>query len=101
MKVNNENAEKQLALIKPGVNYPRTVRITEKLDKKIATITFSLCSYFVGMYCAMQVPDRSLPVQLGDHDNKTFVRKLVGDIRAAIGRGAQVEIDNVEPVTTA
>ena len=84
--------------IKPGVNYPRMVIITET-DGMV--VNFYLQSYIVGMYCAIHFPDRDMPVQRGDNNNKTFVRELKATIKSAIKRGAKVEIGALWPVKEA
>lgn len=89
--------EEQLKEIKPGVNYPASVTVKEKVEGKDTTVSFLLQSYYVGMYCSIGINGEHAH-QCGDHNNKTFVRKLVQDIRSAIKRGASVEIGTLRPV---
>jgi len=92
----NKTLKQQLADIKPGETYPSYVKITE--DKQ-PVIEFHLCSYVVGMYCAVHLDGKTMPVvQTGDHDNKKFVAGLKRDINKAIKRGATVEISRIFPV---
>ena len=86
--------------IKPGVNYPTTVEITEVFGGEEVTVRFILQSYYVGMYCAIYFPNMQIPQQVGDYDNKRFVTKLKRDIKRAIERGAEVEIGDILPVKT-
>ncbi len=95
MKVTKAQQEK-LDAIKPGVNYPSCVHITETKGKKM-DVKFLLNSFMVGMYCAIHINGGSMPVQTGDHDNKKFVTGLKKDIFRAIKRGAKVEIDALYP----
>lgn len=93
-----ELTKARLAEIKPGINYPRSVRIKEVVKGETLDVRFVLQSYEVGMYCAIYTPDNSIPAQVGDHNNKTFVGKLVKDITKAIARGADVEISSLDYV---
>lgn len=95
--MNAKEATAKLDSIKPGINYPNYVTITERIKGKLQTIKFNLCSYMVGMYCAIYMGDASMPVQTGDHDNIKFVRKLKKDIARAIKRGAKVEFGSIQP----
>ena len=85
------NLKEQLKQIKPGKNYPATVKVTEK-DGEV--IEFHSNSFFVGMYCAMHI-NGTVAAQLGDHNNKTFVTKLKKDLVKAEERGATVEIGSI------
>ena len=89
--------EEQLKAIKPGVNYPASVTVKEKHEGKDMTVSFLLQSYFVGMYCSVGVNGEHSH-QMGDHNNKTLVRNLVKDLRAALKRGATVEIGTIHPI---
>ena len=88
----NEQAIEQLKAIKPGKTYPTSVKVTEPNGMKIE---FLLCSYYVGMYCAIHVNGANIPAQTGDHDNIKFVRGLKRDLNKAIVRGATVEIGSI------
>ena len=96
--------ERQLKAIVPGKTYPLSVVITEPAGtgKPEAgyVVKFLLCSYLVGMYCAIYFNGSSQPRQCGDHNNKGFVTKLKKDIAKAIARGAKVEISGIQPVKT-
>ena len=87
--------KEQLKEIVPGETYPGSVVITEPGGD---VVKFLLQSYFVGMYCAIYPPNVTQPIQTGDHNNKTFVRKLKTDINKALKRGAKVEIGYVRPI---
>lgn len=88
--------EEKLKAIKPGKTYPNAVYVTETIDGEECKIRFLLQSYYVGMYCAIYVSESTrIPHQTGDHDNKRIVRRLKKDVKAAIGRGAKVEIGDV------
>jgi|GEM_PF-7127911 hypothetical protein len=67
----------KLAEIKPGKNYPSFVKVTEETDGKTEVVKFILRSYCVGMYCAIYFSGRTVPIQVGDHDNCKFVRGLL------------------------
>ena len=82
--------------IKPGQNYPSRVLIKEKDGTEAR---FCLNSYFVGMYAAIYL-NGELVAQSGDHDNKTFCRKLKKDIAKAQTRGATIEIMGIVPIKT-
>ena len=94
------NATEQLKQIKAGTNYPTNVTITENIEGEETTVKFILQSYIVGMYCAIYFGNETMPHQTGDHNNKTFVGKLKKDIKAAIERGAKVEIGTIAPIKT-
>ena len=91
-------ATDQLALIKPGKTYPSYVEINEKVDGEDQTVKFNLQSYMCGMYCAIYFPCRQMPLQRGDHNNKSFVTKLKKDIAKAIERGADVVIGSIQDI---
>lgn len=90
----------KLAEIKPGKNYPSFVKVTEETDGKTEVVKFMLESYYVGMYCAIYFSGRTVPIQVCDHDNCRFMRALICDLKAAVTRGAQVEIGELLPVKT-
>jgi hypothetical protein len=92
-----ETATDKLEQIQPGVNYPTSVNITEKVGDRSFTLSLNLYSYRVGMYCAIYQDGHCIN-QTGDHDNRRFVRDLKGDIGHAIKRGAVVEIGAIRPV---
>ena len=87
----------QLSQIIAGKTYPMSVHITEMFKGKKMTTTFNLNSFFCGMYCTMYC-NGALGAQTGDHDNKTFVTKLLHDITGAAKRGATIVIGSVFPV---
>lgn len=80
--------------IKPGKNYPVYAVVTEP-DNTV--ISFTLCSYAVGMYCQVNV-NGNLANQTGDHDNRKFVRGLKRDLLKAISRGSKVELGSFREV---
>lgn len=82
--------------IKPGKTYPSSVVVTEK-DGMV--VKFCMNSFFVGMYCAIYV-NGSLATQNGDHNNKGFCTKLKKDLKAALARGATLEISGIRNVQT-
>jgi hypothetical protein len=88
---------RQLADIRPGVNYPGQVMVSETVDGKRLNVRFLLQSYYVGMYCAIHVNGASMPHQTGDHDNKKLVRGLVNNLQMALERGADVTIGPLHP----
>lgn len=88
----------KLDSIKPGVNYPRSVKIVESVEGKGVELVFLLQSYCVGMYCAIHFNKAPIPHQTGDHDNKKFVTGLKRDIKKAIERGATVELGTIAEV---
>lgn len=90
---------KDLAAIKPGVNYPRCVNVVEVVKGQPHETSFRLQSYWVGMYCAIYV-NGSLAMQTGDYDNKRFVATLKRDLKAAIQRGAEVTCGCIFPIKT-
>ena len=90
-------ANAKLRSIKPGVNYPTQVIIKERVNGKLLTIIFNMCSYFVGMYCAVHI-NGHVATQTGDHNNKIFMAKLKCDIAKAIDRGATVEFGSIMPI---
>jgi len=81
----------------PAKHYPSSVTITETIEGKPVVLRFLLQSYLVGMYCAMYI-DGKLACQRGDHNNRTFLRKLLKDVKAAEGRGATVEMGDIQPI---
>ena len=90
---------KDLAAIKPGVNYPCRVNVVETVKGQPHETTFRLQSYCVGMYCAIDV-NGALAMQTGDYDNKHFVSTLKKDLAKAIERGAEVTCGVILPVKT-
>jgi hypothetical protein len=89
----NEQAIELLKKIKPGKTYPTSVTVTEPNGM---VVKFLLCSYFVGMYCAIHLNGNSMPVsQTGDRNNIKFCRGLKRDLNKAIARGAVVEIGTI------
>lgn len=76
--------------IVPGKTYPSYVKITEKAG----ALEFFLNSFYVGMYCAIHL-NGNIACQTGDHNNKTFCKKLKKDIANAITRKAKVEIGSI------
>jgi len=80
--------------IVPGKTYPKYVSIKEKDGMHIE---LRLNSFFVGMYCEIQINGK-LAGQVGDHNNKKFVTGLKKDITKAMERGATVEIGSIAPV---
>lgn len=88
--------EEKLKAIKPGKTYPNSVFVTETIDGEKCKTRFLLQSYYIGMYCAIYASESTrIPHQMGDHDNKRIVRNLKKDVKAAIERGAKVEIGNI------
>ena len=95
-------AEK-LKCIRPGQTYPTSVIIIERAIGELTdtsltarTIKFYLNSFQCGMYCAIFVGDQIIPMQTGDNNNKTFVRKIEGDIRKALNRDVEsIEIGSI------
>ena len=85
---------KRLTQLFPARPYPTDVTIT----KEGGTFKFCLQSYVVGMYCAIYAQGSSSPLQTGDRNNHSFVRKLKSDLKSAEKRGATVEIGQVLPV---
>ncbi len=80
----------------PGKTWPANVEVTEKSGD---VVKFCLNSFFVGMYCAIYV-NGNLATQTGDHNNKGFCTKLKKDLKAALARGAKVEISGIYPIKT-
>ena len=89
-----------LDAIIPGKNYPQSVVVEELVDRIVTTTTFTLQSYFVGMYCSAKFPGLSGPVQNGDYDNKKFVKMLLVDLRNAQERGAIITLGPILPIKT-
>lgn len=91
------DSQKRLDEIIPGKTYPTEVIIYERDED--GPVRFLLQSYIVGMYCAIHFPRARVPLQTGDHNNKTFVAKLKKDIKRAMEeRNALVEIGMIVPV---
>jgi len=85
------NTIEQLKAIKPGKTYPSEVVVIEKNHQ---TIKFCLNSFYVGMYCAVYL-NGNLALQTGDRNNKTFCLKLKRNLKAALTRGATLEIGSI------
>jgi len=92
--------KEKLKMIVPGKTYPREVVVTETFKGKLMEVKFLLQSYMVGMYCAIHVNGGPIPMQTGDHNNKSCVTRLKKDIAKAIERGAKVEISAIVPIAS-
>lgn len=91
--------EDTLKAIIPGKTYPAEVTVREVFEGKPMTVKFCFNSFFVGMYCCVYV-NGNVASQGGDHTNKTCISKLKKDLKAALKRGATVEIGDIRKVTS-
>ena len=89
--------QEKLKMIKPGKTYPQSVRMFETYKGQTMKVDFFCQSYMVGMYCAIHINGRMVS-QTGERNNKSFTAKLKKDVKAAMERGATVEIGAIVPI---
>ena len=87
-----------LALRKHKFPVDVVVDAIKAITEEGGRVKFCLQSYLVGMYCAIYAHGSSSPLQTGDRNSHSFVRRLKSDLIRAVKRGATVEIGQVLPV---
>lgn len=91
--------EEALKAIIPGKTYPAEVNVEETIADVPSKIKFCFNSFFVGMYCCVYINGK-VASQGGDHNNKSCIASLKKDLKAALKRGAKVEIGSIRQVKT-
>lgn len=88
-----------LKAIVPGKTYPDEVTVSEEVNGKSMVVKFCFNSFYVGMYCCVYI-NGNVAQQGGDHNNKSCIASLKKDLKAALKRGAKVEIGQIRNVKT-
>ncbi len=91
--------EETLKKIVPGKTYPAEVTVNDTFEGKPMMVKFCYNSFFVGMYCCVYI-NGNVASQGGDRNNKTCMTRLKKDLKAALARGATVEIGDIRQVRT-
>lgn len=91
--------EEALKAIVPGKTYPSDVTVSEEFNGKPMVVKFCFNSFIVGMYCCVYI-NGNVAQQGGDHNNKSCIASLKKDLKAALARGAKVEIGDIRQVKT-
>lgn len=91
--------DEALKAIVPGKTYPSDVTVSEKFNGKPMVVKFCFNSFFVGMYRCVYI-NGDVASQGGDHNNKSCIAGLKRDLKAALARGAKVEIGDIRQVKT-
>lgn len=87
----------QLKSINPTKNYPSTITIVDTNSGKPVTITYNLCSYFVGLYMSVTMNGERVH-QSASRDQTDCVKKLKQIIKKAAKRNCQIEIGSIQPI---
>lgn len=94
--VSNMTAQERLDALKPN-EYPTHISIQETYKGEEMNAEFNLCSYHVGMYCAVYV-NKQLAEQTGAANQQKFVKKIKKTLTEAIKRGAIVTFGTIATI---